>query len=55
MRYEKKLDVIVTNSMNIGDKFFDKFKKTNRTKYGRLAIRSYNTVLRALIVKENIK
>jgi hypothetical protein len=52
MESKEKLNSIIDKANEIGDKAYIDYKQTNRNKSARLAIRSYNTVLRAIIVKD---
>lgn len=54
MKLKENVNKIITHSLEIGNEFYDKFKKTKKVKYGRNAIRAYNTSLRAMIKLDSL-
>lgn len=51
MNSKKQLNKISKKSTEIGDDFYNKYKKNKITEDAVIAIRSYNTAIRSIIVK----
>lgn len=52
MSSKKSLTNVISNSIDIGNRSYKVFKKKNAIEYGKLAVKAYNTAIRAISAKQ---